>query len=199
MRLHSINEWSAAMKKNAIPAIAFAALAAFCGSTQAQQADAKEAYGGLAADAISTAVGLSLPGVVEMNPLGWAALPLRILAIEHAKTLPREQAQPILDGTKAAGWGAAANNLLVLAGAGPAAPLVGLAVGIAIWKSGEDERNFWQACAVHRADNPNLKCEFKTLAMKAPVAERQAQLELAPAAAPVLEATHVAQAATTQN
>lgn len=182
------------MNKHLLTALAAAAFAA---GAHAQQADGKDAYGGVAADVVSTAVGLSVPGIVELNPLAAISLPLRIMAIEHAKTLPREQAQPILDKTEAAGWGAAANNLLVLAGAGSIAPVIGLAVGYAIWKSGEDERNFWQACAVHRADNPNIKCEFKALALGAP---QQAEVPQAAVQVPVLpQGTRVAQATPTQN
>ena len=182
------------MNKHLVTALVAAAFAA---GAHAQEATGKDAYGGLAADAISTAVGLTVPGIVELNPLAAISLPLRIMAIEHAKTLPREQAQPILDSTQAAGWGAAANNLLVLAGAGTIAPVVGLAVGYAIWKSGEDERNFWQACAVHRADNPNIKCEFKALALGAPKQPEQIQAQAETPAVP--QATRVAQAMTTQN
>ena len=119
------------------------------------------AYGGIAADAITTGIALSVPGIVETNPLGWATVPIRLAIMEHAKSLPREQGQPIMDALAAGGWGAAVSNLLVLAGTGAAAPVVGLAVGYAVWKQGEQEREFWQICAMHRAMDANVKCQFK--------------------------------------
>jgi len=122
----------------------------------------QEATLGVAADAATTAASLATPGLAETNPLGWATLPIRLAIIEHAKTLPREEAQPLVDMTSASGWGAAANNLMALAGAaGPAAPIVGMAVAYAVWKKGETEREFWKMCAVHKQFNPATKCEFR--------------------------------------
>jgi hypothetical protein len=133
----------------------------------------QEAYVGVAADAVSTGAALATPGLAEANPLGWATVPLRMAIIEHAKSLPREKGQPMMDAVSASGWGAAANNLLVLAGASAAAPLAGLAVGYAVWKSGETEREFWRMCAVHKSMDPQVKCEFR--AWKADEVVRMAQ------------------------
>ena len=126
-------------------------------------AGAPDAYGAIAADAVTTGIALSTPGIVETNPLGWATVPIRLAVMEHAKSLPREQGQPLMDALSAGGWGAAINNLLVLAGTGAAGPVVGLAVGYAVWKSGETEREFWQLCAVHKSLDPGVKCQFKPL------------------------------------
>lgn len=139
--------------------LATAVLATVLASTAT--AGAPDAYGGIAADAITTGIALSAPGIIETNPLGWATVPIRLAIMEHAKSLPREEGQPIMDALSAGGWGAAVNNLLVLAGTGPAAPVIGLAVGYAVWKQGETEREFWRLCAVHRAADPGVKCEFK--------------------------------------
>ena len=136
-----------------------AALSLAIASTAA--AGESPAYGGIAADAITTGIALSVPGIVETNPLGWATVPIRLAVMEHAKSLPREEGQPIMDALSAGGWGAAVNNLLVLAGTGAAGPVVGLVVGYAVWKSGAQEREFWQMCAVHRTKDANVKCEFK--------------------------------------
>lgn len=122
-----------------------------------------EAYGGIAADAVTTGIALSMPGIVETNPLGWATLPIRLAVMQHAKSLPREQGQPLMDSVSATGWGAAANNLAVLAGAGPAAPVVAIAVGYAMWKAGEKERDFWSTCAVHKTIDPAVTCSFKPM------------------------------------
>jgi hypothetical protein len=115
---------------------------------------------GVAADAASTAAGLA-QGASEANPLGLVTVPIRLVIHEHTKTMPREDAQPINDALNATGWGAAAYNLLFLAGAGPAAPVAGLAVVYSIWKSGETEREFWHLCAVHKQMDPSVKCAFK--------------------------------------
>ena len=153
------------MKKQLVTAALSFAIAS---STAAGESPA---YGGIAADAITTGIALSVPGIVEMNPLGWATVPIRLAVMEHAKRLPREEGQPIMDAISAGGWGAAVNNLLVLAGTGAAAPVVGLAVGYAVWKQGEQEREFWQICAMHRAADPGVKCEFKPWQGDAQVAQ----------------------------
>lgn len=125
------------------------------------------AQGAVAADAVSTAVALAAPGVVELNPLGWATVPLRLAAIEHAKRLPREEGQPILDAISAGGWAAAANNLLVLAGAsGAAGPLVAMVVGYAMWNAGAAEREFWRMCAEHKRFDPGVTCRFEPKKVK---------------------------------
>jgi hypothetical protein len=80
--------------------------------------------------------------------------------VEHAKTLPREQAQPVFDAAQASGWGAAANNVFVLMGAGAAAPLVGIAVGYFVWTAGEKEREFWRLCGLYRNKAPEMRCNF---------------------------------------
>jgi hypothetical protein len=120
-----------------------------------------EAYSGIAADAVTTGIALSVPGIAETNPLGWATIPIRLAVMQYAKSLPREEGQPVMDAVSASGWGAAASNLAVLAGAGAAAPILGIAVGYAIWKNGQPEREFWTACAVHRSADAGVNCEFK--------------------------------------
>lgn len=142
--------------------IAAAVALTFASAVHAGEA---ESYGGVAADAVSTGLALTVPGAVETNPLGWATVPIRMAVLQHAKRLPREEGQPLMDSVSATSWGAAANNLLVLAGAGPAAPVVGIVVGMAVWKSGETERQFWRMCALHRSRDAATKCEFKPLQM----------------------------------
>lgn len=138
--------------------VAVALAAALAGAAHAGE---QEAVSGIAADAATTGMALATQGVMEMNPLGLATFPIRLAITEHAKTMPREDGQPVMDAMGAGGWGAAANNLLVLAGAGPMAPVVGIAVGYAIWKSGETEREFWRMCAVHQRMDPHVKCQFR--------------------------------------
>src|SRR5689334_1203912 len=120
-----------------------------------------EGYTGIAADAVTTGIALSTPGIVETNPLGWATIPIRLGIMQYAKTLPRHEGQPVMDAVSASGWGAAASNLGVLAGIGAAAPVIGIAVGYAVWKAGEPEREFLTACAAHNLIEPGVTCEFK--------------------------------------
>jgi len=120
-----------------------------------------EGYTGIAADAVTTGIALSTPGIVETNPLGWATIPIRLGIMQYAKTLPRDQGQPVMDAVSASGWAAAASNLGVLAGIGAAAPVIGIAVGYAVWKSGEKEREFWVACGAHNLIEKGVSCEYK--------------------------------------
>jgi hypothetical protein len=170
------------MRKQMVAAVLSMAVASMAAAGE------QDAYTGVAADAVSTGAALAAPGIGEANPLGWATVPIRIAIIQHAKSLPREQGQPMMDAVSASGWGAAANNLLVLAGASAAAPLAGLAIGYAVWKSGETEREFWRMCAVHKSMDPQVKCEFR--AWKPEEVMRVAQEEqaqrLAAAQAPVM-------------
>jgi hypothetical protein len=138
-----------------------AALVSMSMASLAAAAGDEQAYQGTAADAVTTAIGLATPGLAEANPLGLATVPIRAALIEHAKTLPREEGQPLMDAVSATGWGAAASNVLMLAGAATAAPVVGLAVGYAVWKKGETEREFWNMCAVHQQLEAGVKCEFR--------------------------------------
>jgi hypothetical protein len=116
-------------------------------------------YQAIAADAITTSAATN---AVEMNPLGFATVPLRMALVEHARTLPIEEALPITDAVSATSWGAATNNLLMLAGASTAAPVVGFVLGYVIWQSGEKEREFWRLCKYYKETDPNIKtCKFE--------------------------------------
>src|SRR3569833_102306 len=121
----------------------------------------QQAYEGTVADAVTTGIGLATPGLVEANPLGLATFPIRAALIAHAKPLPREQGQPVIDAVSATGWGAAASNLLILAGATTAAPVDGLAVGYAVWKIGESDREFGIICAGLKQLEGGVKCEYR--------------------------------------
>jgi hypothetical protein len=141
-------------------AAALVSLATLAMASNAQAGEV-EAYGGIAADAVTTGIALSTPGIVETNPLGWATVPIRLAIMQYAKSLPREEGQPVMDAVSATGWGAAANNLAVLAGMGPIGPVVALAVGYTVWKSGENERDFWVACAAQKSMEAGVSCEYK--------------------------------------
>lgn len=134
-----------------LAALALAILAAGCSVTKEPGA-----YGAIAADTLSTKAALAAGGV-EVNPLGWATLPLSIGLVEHAKTLPPEERVPLVHSVSAVKWGAAAANLAGMA-FGPAGLFVGIAIGGLIWDHGAPEREYWAICAQWRADNPAHRC-----------------------------------------
>lgn len=113
------------------------------------------AYGAVAADGLTTAIGLA-EGAKEANPLGFATIPIRFAIIEHAKRLPPEEGQPIIDTVDAVGWGAAVANLLWVFG--PPGLMVGGAVMGVVWESGSEKREYLRICAMLRAEKPNLVC-----------------------------------------
>lgn len=117
------------------------------------------AYGGIAADGLTTAVALSLPNMVEANPLGYLTIPLRIAAIEYSQTLPKEEGVQIVHSIGAVSWGAAVSNILVIAGAAnPIALAAGAGVMLAKWMAGEDERLYAQYCAAWITEKPGNTC-----------------------------------------
>ena len=122
---------------------------------------ASNPYLAVGADGVSTYAALARGGL-EMNPAGWLTIPIRIGLLEHAKTLPEHERIQVEHSTDAAGWGAAVNNLLVFVT--PAAPVIGIAVGVYLWNRGAPEREFYEHCARHKlvVNNPNLRCVFKT-------------------------------------
>jgi hypothetical protein len=117
-------------------------------------------YDALAADAATTAGALAAGGV-ELNPLGWWTVPIRLGILESAKSLPDQDRVMVHHGMNATGYGAAANNLLVFMGSA-GAPVFGLMVGLGIWAGGRDEREFFQICARERVywGNPSMTCAF---------------------------------------
>jgi hypothetical protein len=143
-----------------LSAVAIAVACTFAFASHAMAGE-QEAYVGTAADAVTTGAALASPGFTEANPLGWATVPIRMALIERAKALPREEGQPLMDAVSASSWGATANNLLMLAGASSVAPVIGIAIGYAVWKKGETEREFWHMCAVHQKIEPGVKCQFR--------------------------------------
>jgi hypothetical protein len=116
----------------------------------------------VAADAATTASALSVvPGAAEANPLGWATVPIRLAIIQHALHQPIAEGIQTIHHVQAASWGAAANNALIVLGAATPLSLAGgAAVWYAVWKSGENEREFWQICAALRAENRGLACAY---------------------------------------
>lgn len=128
-------------------------LALLCGTAHAQ-------HDAIAADAVST-VGALSSGATELNPLGWATGPLRLVMLEYAKTLPPSESVQVRHSVRAGGYGAAANNVAVMVGI-QGAPVIGIFVGIGIWASGREEREFWAMCDREREHwgRPDMSCTY---------------------------------------
>jgi len=141
----------------------------------------------IAADAASTAAGLAA-GAAEANPIGWATIPLRLFALEYAKTLPKEEGVQIEHVISAGGWGAAANNVCIVGailtgGAlAPLCPMVGMATGLHLWTQGQGEREFWAICAQERIywGNPDMTCTYTAPEMAGVSAVAIGRQEVAP-------------------
>lgn len=116
-------------------------------------------HDGTAADVGSTALALS-QGLSEANPIALPALPLRLALVEHAKSLPPEQGVPIIESSRAAGWGFGAHNIAMLL-APELAPVIGLVAWIAVWHQSAEEREFLRICAWLKSQNPEVTtCKY---------------------------------------
>ena len=123
---------------------------------------------GQAADVGSTGIGLLL-GAAEANPLGLVTLGIKAVAYQKIKESPPVE-QPRLWGMYGAmGWGAAANNLCVIAAiatggaAAAVCPLIGLGAGMGSWSAGTEERDkatFEVICEEARIKNPQMVCTY---------------------------------------
>lgn len=123
---------------------------------------------GQAVDVGTTGMGLLL-GAAEANPLGLLTLGVKAVAYQKIKESPPVE-QPRLWGMYGAlGWGAAANNLCVIAAiatGGTAAifcPLIGLGAGMHAWNTGTEERDkatFAAICQEEKVKNRDLVCIY---------------------------------------
>lgn len=141
-------------------------------TTEAQQVDmstlSEEAVNGQWADVGSTGIGLAL-GAAEANPLGIVTLGLKVATYNNIKNAPELEQPALWSAYGALGWGAAANNLCVIAaiatgGAGAAiCPLIGLATGLGTYSADEEARNratFDAMCKDARKTQPALECVY---------------------------------------
>lgn len=145
-------------------------LAASVSLAQAQSLKDQAVQGALG-DTLSTVAGLAL-GAVELNPLGpVVAIGMKAVTMRYAESLPDTE-RPVFYAAAAAWWqGAAVNNVCVaaaLATGGSFSPVciaLGIAWGMRTWKESEDERLFWEGCAMLRqyAEAPQLECIYTPL------------------------------------
>ena len=134
-----------------------------CASNLKQSAQAS-----VAADAVTTVAGVASGLAVEANPLIaspaglLASVALRLVVINEIDKLPETERVSALAKFNSFTWGIAASNLAIIAAASnPVGLIVGGIVGLAVWKSTEDERLFAQSCAYFRQATPDIKCVFK--------------------------------------
>lgn len=122
------------------------------------------------ADSASTIAGLASGGIVEANPLFPSSIPFMIVAgaakcglayyanqrddTEFDKTANLHMMDAVWSG-------AAANNILVLAGLSHPIITLGAMAGYAYykWNQGADERVYAWMCDQMKKENPKLKCE----------------------------------------
>ncbi len=120
-----------------------------------------QAYGGVGADAVSTAVAVAGFGAVEANPLGWWLWPFTAGLIEHAETLPDDERVRVHHAISASRWGVAVHNICSPFG-GLFCVIPGAVVSGVLWAGGAAERAFFDACMVHKVvvGNPALLCSY---------------------------------------
>lgn len=150
--------------------LAATAMCAVGGQARAEEGTALEdkAVSGQLADLGSTGIGLAL-GAAEANPLGLLTLGVKAYAYQQIKAAPAVEQPAMWSAYGAFGWGAAANNVCIIAaiasGGAAAAicPLIGLAAGVTTWNGDEDKRNratFAAICERQRQTNPGLTCAY---------------------------------------
>jgi hypothetical protein len=138
--------------------------------TEAPPAEAmkSDAVNGHAADVATTGVGLLL-GAAEANPLGLLTLGAKALAYQNIKNSPPVEQPRMWSMYGAMGWGAAANNLCVIAaiatggGAAIFCPLIGLGAGVSSWNADAENRDkatFGAICQEAKVKNPGMVCVY---------------------------------------
>ncbi len=136
-------------------------LAAILLSGCASMTTKERAQAAIGADAATTAIGIGALGLVEANPLGLAAIPLSLVAVEYCETLPEVERVSCLHTVESSRWAFATWNLC-LAALGPACAIPAAIVGWKVWSDGAAEREFSELCATHKAlaGNPSLRCVY---------------------------------------
>ena len=87
-------------------------------------------------DVATTAVGIAEFGMVEANPMGYVALPLKVLVNEQAELLVQEECNNVKRALSTAGWGAASANITTIAAGAftVGSVAVGILAGTAAYK-----------------------------------------------------------------
>lgn len=105
---------------------------------------------GQGADVATTAVGLSM-GAAELNPLGMAALAVKLPLIALANDQAEPQRTHDLTFIEAMGWTAAGWNIGMLALGPPFAIVAAVGAGVVAWNRNADKRELVAECTRHKA------------------------------------------------
>jgi len=120
-----------------------------------------------AADATTTAIGVTSGLAVEANPLisspaVFAGVMLtRIVATEYVNTLPEPGRTTYLSAMSSIWWGAGISNVMILLlASNPIGLAFGAMAGLGWWASTAERREFAALCAEHMRMNPALVCIY---------------------------------------
>lgn len=122
----------------------------------------------IAADALTTSVGVISGAAVEANPLvnswqtGALLVGARIVAVEYINNMPEPARTDNLAGINAVTWGVVVNNLLAIGGASnPVSITIGIATGFVVWDATSKEREFMLECATYIGKGWTKQCIYK--------------------------------------
>lgn len=117
-------------------------------------------------DTVSTVVGLAM-GAAEANPLGIAAILIKIPILNWAEKLPMGERQTEQAAIASIWGGGTANNICIIAAIATGGvfsawlcPAIGAAWGVIKWEQSYDERMFAHMCAAEQKINPLMVCTF---------------------------------------
>jgi len=120
-----------------------------------------------AADATTTAIGVTSGLAVEANPLisspaVFAGVMLtRIVATEYVNSLPEPGRTTYLSAMSSIWWGAGISNVMILLlASNPIGLAFGAMTGLGWWASTEQQRTFAEICARERIERPALVCTY---------------------------------------
>jgi hypothetical protein len=141
------------------------ALPAHADDFRKQKIEAASAH---AFDVATTGAGLAV-GAAESNPLGLLLVPAKLIAYQRIKASPEAEQPGLWAAYEAFGWGAAANNLCVIAqiASGGFAPClaVGVAAGLVSWAIDSPRRKraeFDAVCEQAKASNHEITCVWNS-------------------------------------
>ncbi len=125
-----------------------------------------EAVAAHAADIASTGAGLAL-GAAEANPLGLLLIPAKAISYHRIKASPEAEQPAMWAAYEAMGWGAAANNICVIAAVSTGGPAIvpclavgAVAAGVS-WVIDQPRRKrmeFDLICEQAKEKNPLITC-----------------------------------------
>ena len=155
----------AAARLRALAAIA--ALVSGAGTAGAQELK-DQARNAAVGDGLSTAVGLAV-GAAELGPAGaLLSIGMKAAAFQYVDSLP-EVEQPRAYALAASTWsGTTVGNVCITAalltggGFAPVCVVAGVAWGVKTWRESEDQRKFWEHCAMLRTytGEPQFECTY---------------------------------------